>query len=352
MSGETELNKSEEATPFKLEQARRKGTIARGMDLGFFAALAGFLLYLSSVGSVSALRLSAFTRATLGNFRGADDPSHVLASLANGWALLISIVLGLGLTLVAIVLPLEIFQLRGFSFSAQPLKPDFKRLNPALGLKRLFSLKMLKEALKNLVKFAIYATIATIAVRSGLDRLRSDVGGGREFAAIIWSESLKLLAMFVAAALIIAAIDQLIVRREFGKQMRMSRSELTRENKEREGEPRLKAKRKQLHAEFIKQTQGLGKLAGADVVVVNPEHFAVALAYDAQTMSAPLVRARARNKLALAMRGEAARLQIPVITDAPLARALFRNSSPGREIAPEFFRDVARLYTKLRAGQE
>src|SRR5258705_5146651 len=84
--------------------------------------------------------------------------------------------------------------------------------------------------------------------------------------------------------------------------MRMSRSELTREFKEREGEPRIKAKRKQLHAEFLKQTEGVGKLGGSDLLLVNPEHYSVALAYDADSNGAPTVPAKARNQLAFVMR--------------------------------------------------
>lgn len=349
MNGETEQNKSEEATPFKLEQARRKGSVARGLDLGFFSSMGAFLLFLAALGSVVALRLVEYTRSNLGDFTAAQDPTQLLPRVAIGWDLLSWIVMTLGAALLLVVLPLEIFQLRGLTFSAHPLKPDFKRLNPAQGFKRLFSLKMLKEAAKNIIKFGIYTAVAAVAVTAAVEQVRNGIGGSRELAMILWSQSLKLLGMFVAAALVIAAIDQFIARREFNKQMRMSRSELTRENKEREGEPRLKAKRKQLHAEFIKQTEGIGRLAGSDLVLVNPEHFAVALSYDAAAMSAPHVRAKARNRLALAMRAEAAKLGIPVISDPPLARGLFKNSTVGREIGSDHYRDVAHHYSRLKA---
>src|SRR5258705_12360392 len=100
--------------------------------------------------------------------------------------------------------------------------------------------------------------------------------------------------------------------------MRMSRSELTREFKEREGEPRIKAKRKQLHAEFLKQTEGVGKLGGFDLLLGNPEHYSVALAYDADSMGAPTVRAKARNQLALVMRREAFPPNTALLSDSPL----------------------------------
>lgn len=349
MSGETEQNKSEEATPFKLEQARKKGSVARGLDLGFFSTMSAFLLFLAALGSAAAIRLIEYARSNLGDFSAASDPTQLLPQISLGWDILLWVLVTLGAALLLVVVPLEIFQLRGLTFSTHPLKPDFKRLSPAQGFKRLFSLKMLKEAAKNIVKFGIYSAVTAVAVVAAVEQARSGLGGSRELAMTLWSQSLKLLAMFVAAALVIAAIDQFMARREFGKQMRMSRSELTRENKEREGEPRLKAKRKQLHAEFVKQTEGIGRLAGADLVLVNPEHFAVALAYEAATMTAPRVRAKGRNRLALAMKAEAARLGIPVVSDPPLARALFKQSSVGREIGGEHYRDVARHYSRLNA---
>jgi flagellar biosynthetic protein FlhB len=310
--------------------------------------MAAFLLFLSAAGAAGALRLVELTRSNLSDFRASQDPTQLLPLIGQDWSVLISIVLTLGAALLIIVLPVEIFQLRGFSFRAHPLKPDFKRLNPVQGLKRLFSLKMLKEAAKNIIKFAIYTVVTAVAIASAIEDLRAGLGGSRELAMTLWSESLQLLAMFVAAALVIAAIDQFIARREFKKQMRMSRSEFTREHKEREGEPRIKAKRKQLHAEFLRQTEGLGKLAGSDLLVVNPEHYAVALAYDPAAMAAPKIRAKARNRLALAMRREAAVLNIPVIPDPPLARSLFCHSTVGSEIGPDHYRDVARLYSRIR----
>jgi len=346
-----EQNKSEEATPFKLAKAREKGTLARGTDLGFFSALAAFLLFLTVAGATLAVKLVAIMRSGLSDFSELDDPRVALKLLGQDATIAMSILVLLGLTLLVIVVPLEIFQVKGLVFSSQPLKPDFSRLNPAKGLKRLFSLRMLKEAFKSILKFAIYGGLAILVIRYAVIKTGFEATGAAQLTMLLWRSAVRLIALFAAAALVLAAIDQIIARREFAKQMRMSRSELTREFKEREGEPRIKAKRKQLHAEFLKQTQGLGKLAGSDLVIVNPEHFAVALAYDPSAMDAPTVRAKARNDLALAMRHEAARLNIPVIADPPLARELFRFCVAGREIGADHYRAVAGHYSQLGASQ-
>jgi flagellar biosynthetic protein FlhB len=263
-----------------------------------------------------------------------------------------SVLVLLGITLLVIVVPLEIFQMRGLVFSSQPLKPDFGRLNPAKGFKRLFSARMLKEALKSVLKFLIYGALAAMCIRYAVIKAGFEATSAGQLTSLLWHSSLRLVGFFAGAALFLAAVDQIIARREFAKQMRMSRSEVTREYKEREGEPRIKSKRKQLHAEFLKQTEGLGKLAGSDLVIVNPEHFAVALTYDAARMGAPTVRAKARNQLALAMRYEASRLNIPIIADPPLARGLFHSTTTGREIPAEHYRSVATHYSQLRANQK
>jgi flagellar biosynthetic protein FlhB len=127
----------------------------------------------------------------------------------------------------------------------------------------------------------------------------------------------------------------------------MSRRELTREHKEREGEPRLKQKRKQLHAEFAKSAKGMGSLPGSDMLIVNPQHYAVALAYDAAAMDAPRVTAKARNHWAQVLKREAYRLGIPVFEAPPLARTLYAECDIGRAIRDQHFRAVADLYLKL-----
>src|SRR2546423_9299937 len=297
-----EQNKSEEATPFKLTKAREKGTLARGSDLGFFTSLAAFLLFLTLAGAAVTTKLLATMRSNLSDFSALDDPRVALKLISQDASVAIPILVLLAITLLVIVIPADILQLRGLIFSSQPLKPDFSRINPAKGLKRLFSVRMLKEALKSVFKFAAYSTVAVLAIRFAITTAGFEATSAGQLANLMWRSALRLLALFAAAAFIFAAIDQIIARREFAKQMRMSRSELKREFREREGEPRIKGKRKQLHAEFLKQTEGLGRLRGSDLVLVNPQHFAVALSYDPASMAAPMVRAKARNQLALAMR--------------------------------------------------
>lgn len=340
-------NRSEEATPFKLKKAREKGSVARGIDLGFFSGLAAFACFLAVTGAILAQRLAAMMHSVLAEgVRSANDPQAAVEVLRSAyWPILTPILLFAG-TILLVVGLVEVVQLRGLTFSPTPLKPDFSRVNPAKGLKRLFSLRMLKEAAKSIIKLSAYAVVAWLVVRAAMAHADLEISDAASLSRALHTSAMKLLWAFVAVALIVAAIDQLISRKEFGKQMRMSRRDITREHKEREGEPRMKAKRKQIHAELIKQAKGLAALPGSDMLVVNPEHYAVALSYDRTRHSAPMVRAKGRNLHALAMKRLAHRLRIPIVHNPPLARALFSGAEHGTEIPAEQYRAVAELYFK------
>lgn len=351
MSGqEQEQNRTEDASPFKLRRAREKGMVARGADLGFLASLVALAAFLTIAGATLAGRLAQAMQRSLAAGGAAADPHVAMRTIGEIYGPALESVLLLGGTAVGLVLLLETVQLRGLFFTSHPLKPDFSRLNPAKGSKRIFSVRMLKEAAKNVLKLGAYSGVTLLMLWAALSepgRARADAAG---LAAALNGFGMRLLLLFILLALFFAALDQLLVRREFAKQMRMSRRELTREAKEREGEPRLKQRRKQLHAEFAKQAEGMGRLPGSDMVIVNPEHFAVALAYDAKTMGAPCVRARARNRHALAMRRRAATLGIPVFENPPLARALYRDCVQGGEVGANHYREVAELYLRLGAN--
>jgi flagellar biosynthetic protein FlhB len=351
MADEQDQNRSEEPTPFKLSRAREKGQVARGMDLGFLAALVALMAFGIVAGKRLMAGLAQMMRQALGGIDKAADPQSAPALAATLFWPAIHPVMLLGGTVLLLVLLLEIVQLRGLVFSSHPLKPDFSRLNPAKGIKRIFSIRMVKEAFKNVVKLIAYAGGTTLLIWSLVEAPGRSHDGALGLAGAMEAGATRLLGLFILLALFFAAIDQIIVRREFHKQMRMSRRELTRESRDREGEPRVRQKRKQLHAEFAKQGKQLGSLPGSDLLVVNPEHIAVALAYDPAGMAAPTVTAKARNNYALSMKRQAFRLGIPIFEDRPLARSLYEGCETGREVGADDYRRVAALYLKLHAAR-
>jgi flagellar biosynthesis protein FlhB len=344
-----EQNRSEAPTPFKLKKAREQGQVPRSIELGFLGGLTGLAAFVGMAGYTLVGNLTqTMRRALSAGVERAADPEQAKTLIGEvTWGVLEPLML-LGGTVVAVVLFLEILQLRGLIFTAKPLKPDFSRLNPAKGFKRLFSMKLLKETLKTVLKTAIYAAATWFMLKDAIARYALIAGDGERLAGAMLAAGMRLMFLYIAIAVFFVIIDQIIVRGEFTKQMKMSRREVTREAKEREGDPRIKSKRKQLHAEFVKQSQGTGNLPGSDLLIVNPEHFAVALRYDPEKMRAPAVSAKGRNRFALALKEEAYRLGIPVLVRPPLARALYRKAVQGAEISAENYEAVAELYIELR----
>lgn len=350
---EQEQNKTEEPTPFKLKRAREKGQVARGMDLGFVGSLLAVSGFALVAGPRFADRLMELMRLSLTiGIDHARTANSVLATVRGIYWLAFQPLLLLGGTVVVVLVLLELLQLRGFIFTTQPLKPDFKRLNPARGLKRLFSLRMLKETLKNIVKMAVYGCLAWAMISGAVKIFGDTLTSASALGRAMDGGAKRLLFAFICAAFVFMVIDQAIVRGEFRKQMRMSRRELTRETKDREGEPRFKQKRREIHAAMRKQAEGLGKLDGSDFLITNPEHFAVALAYHPQEMDAPVVRARGRNHFAQLLKRKARLLGIPTIADPGLARGLYRDCRPDLPIAPQHFHGVARHYARLRKERD
>jgi flagellar biosynthesis protein FlhB len=348
MEKSSEQNKTEEATPFKLKRARERGTVARGVDLGFFAALSGFAIFAIIAGSDSLTRLTEAIRRLFNALPVlAHDSQQLLGGVSLVFAPMAQIVAAMGMTIMLIVVLLEIIQVRGIVFTSKPLKPDFSRLDPGKGLKRLFSLRMLQETLKSIVKLIAYTVGSYLVLKWAFESYATSLDSAPRLGEAIQTGGLRLLFAFILIAMFVAIIDQVIARREFQRQMRMSRSELTREHKEREGEPRLRQKRKQLHAEFASQTRSFSALAGSDMLIVNPQHYAVALKYDPKTMSAPKITAKGRNQFALHLRHKATVLSIAVFERPKLARALHKNCGPGEEVPGQLYPDVADLYLQL-----
>lgn len=343
-----EQDRSEQATPFKLARARRKGSVARGTDLGFLTALGAFLLYMWVAGPGLGGSLAAASRSAIVTAPSvADGPSALLALTGYVFSSVARPLAFLCFGIFATVLLFELIQ-TGIVFSAEPLKADFSRLNPAKGLKRLFSKRLLIETAKNILKFVVFVGIAWLVGRRAVGDALASVGDAGGLSEAMYGTALRLVACFALAALAFAALDQIIVRKEFGKNMRMSRRELRREVRDREGEPRLKQKRKQLHAEFASASKSLRGVKGADVIVTNPVHYAVALRYDRATMAAPIVVSRGANGLAQRLRKIASLHNVVIVENRTLARSLYRCCVLDGPVPESLYRDVAALYMGLR----
>ncbi|MEM8694721.1 MAG: EscU/YscU/HrcU family type III secretion system export apparatus switch protein [Pseudomonadota bacterium] len=344
---DNEDDKPEEPTPFKLKRARDKGQVARGSDIGFFGGLAAFVAYAWIFGPDHAREIAQTARAALVTGASLETAPHeVLAVTGAVTSSLIKPLAIMGGAIFVAVLATQLAQ-TGFLFSTHPLKPDFKRLNPAQGLKRLFSAKMLIETLKNLVKMVTYTAIGWFVIVYALEEMSAGLSDGRRLAETMAVTGLILLLSALAAALAFSILDQLIVRRDFMKKMRMSRRELKREMRDREGEPRMKQRRKQLHGEFVQMSESVRNLKSADVLIVNPDHYAVGLRYDREAMTAPMIVARGTGNFALKLKRIAFIFGVTTIARPELARKLFGIGCFKREIPDSLYREVADIYRNL-----
>jgi len=343
---ETEQDKSEQPTAFKLERSRKKGIVARGMDLSFLTALAALFGYSWAEGPKLANALENAGHDALISSPALTDGSLLIAMaaifepLARPMAFLFAAIL-------LIVLVFELVQ-TGFVFSAAPLKPDFSRLNPANGLKRLFSLRLLIETTKNILKLLVYGTVAYLVIRAAVEDGARQITDATRLVAAMNSAAMRLLSFVVLAAVLFMVLDQLIARGQFLKKMRMNRRELRQEHREREGEPRLKQKRKQLHREFAKASRSLRGLRKADVLVTNPEHIAIGLHYQPKVSLAPTVVALGTNALARRLKRLAFLYGIPIVENRTLARELYAKAALDRSIPETCYRAVADIYNDLR----
>lgn len=344
-----EQDKNEDATPFKLDQARRRGMVARGTDLGFFSALLG-LAVAAQIAGLELLDMlkTGMWRSFVGMMPRAAETRSVESAASQMMVNVASALAVPGLVILVIIVLIEIVQLRGLSFSSTPLKPDFSRLNPAQGLKRLLSARMLKELAKNVAKLALYSLAAFFVIRHEANVLALQASDGRQLAGVLAGAAARLLLLFIVLAAVVALGDQLMARRDFAKQMRMSRREVTREVREREGEPRQKQKRRQILAEILQQAGAGANVKGADVLIVNPTHYAVALRYTTEGGDAPIVQARGRNLYAQRMRETARREGITIVRNPRLARALYYESRIGDPIGAKHFVAVADIYIMIR----
>ena len=348
MDEQSDLDKSEAPTPFKLSKAREKGSVARGMDLGFAAGLAALIGYLWMFGPRLGDGIAAGAKRTLVSAStvtaGPNEILYLVGSLLAAVAQPMIFMLGV---IFVVVLVLEVVQ-TGFVFSLSPMTPNFSKLNPANGFKRVFSLRQLIETGKNVVKLVVYSILSYLAILQGLKLAMQGMPDATRLADALHDTTLHLLVLFVGAAVIIAAIDQMISRRDFFKRMRMTRQETKRESRDREGDPRFKQRRRQVHREYAKLSKSLKNVRSADILIVNPTHYAVALKYDARTMSAPTVVAQGTDQLAQRLKRLAFLHGVVTIENRDLAGALYHTGILDREIPDTYFRPVANLYRQFR----
>ncbi|UZE26169.1 EscU/YscU/HrcU family type III secretion system export apparatus switch protein [Pseudomonas sp. B21-056] len=338
-------DKSEEATPYKLEEARKKGQVPRSPDLLSLIMLLTFLMVFSAIAYPLASVIATHTHWWLSN-AGQMGRGFSFLGEQGGYSLR-QVVYGL-LPLIGALILMAILTNLIFSgpvFSLVSLKPDFKRLNPIQGLKKVFSRRMFVELIKVLVKGALFALVLYYLFQSVLPQLMgmatiSPLELPQAAKQLLMQLGFTVLAVMAAAAL----FDIWYSRREFSRQMRMSRRETKDEHRRREGDPEVRSKRKGIQQALLKKAAALGQVKDADVIITNPTHYAVALQYRPASMLAPKVLAMGRGLHARRICHIARKHRIPIMRRPPLARALHALALVDSAIPDSTQTDVARIY--------
>ncbi|MBI2236254.1 MAG: flagellar biosynthesis protein FlhB [Magnetospirillum sp.] len=336
-------DKTEDPTDRKLSNAREEGQVMASQEVKTWASLVGGLILVGMMAPGIARDIKSLMMPFIehphtiamdgGSLRAVavEVAIHVMMALALPVAVIL--VLGLGAT----------FAQQGFLFVPKRIKPDFDKINPLKGLKRLFSLRQLVEFAKSLVKLAVVGSVVAWMIWGRMN----------EFANLPGLDLMALMdylhhrvVVLVAAIMImvttVSAADWFYQRWDFNEKMRMTKQEVKDEHKQTEGDPMIKSRLRSLRMQRARQRM-MAAVPDASVVVTNPTHFACALKYDMENMNAPVLVAKGADFVAQRIREIAEENDVPLVENPPLARALYASVELDQEVPPEHYKAVAEI---------
>ena len=342
MAEDSDLEKTEPASSRRLEKAREEGQVPHSREIGAFLILLVAASTFWFVGPWMMHRTTTLLRhGLILEEPMLRDPGFIVARLGDlaTEALLSFTPLLLALLVAALVSPVV---LGGWNFSTKALVPDLERLNPISGLGRLVSWSGLAELVKAVAKVLLVGGIATAVLWGQRGEIIAIFGQGLESALASAGHLLSYsFLMIVMAMLLIVAIDVPFQLWQYHDRLKMTKEEVRQENKEMEGNPEVKGRIRQLQRQAARKRM-MGAVPSADVIVTNPTHFAVALAYKSG-MNAPKVLAKGMGEIALKIREVGAQNGVPTLEAPPLARALYRHTEIDQEVPATLYAAVAEV---------
>ena len=343
MSQDSGQDRTEEPTEKRLREAREKGDVPRSRELANLAVLGMTALAMLGMASSIGRAAQGWLKGALSFEPGLLGHPELLAGhfarLLAGLMLPVLPVLGVAL-LACLVSPAV---MGGLRWANKSLQPDFKRLNPASGLKRIYGKEGFAELLRSLLRVVLVAGVGALVITGAMSKLlaiprmslEGAIGTGLDVAAMT-------LVSIVGSLALLAAIDVPWQKFQHRSKLKMTKQEIRDELKQTEGNPELKARMRQV-ARQMSQRRMMEAVPTADVVVMNPTHYAVALKYDSGTMRAPRVVAKGVDEMALRIRELAASHRVAVVEAPPLARALYRQAQVDQEIPVKLYAAVAQV---------
>jgi flagellar biosynthesis protein FlhB len=335
--------RTEEPSQRRLQEARERGQVPRSRELTMFATMIGGSVALIATGSTFAGHMTQIMRSSMSfDAQSLADPDSMFAALARAALTALTALLPIFGALIVLVV-LASIALGGWNFSPQALVPDFTRMSPLEGLKRLFGLRGVTELGKALLKCAVVGGVCAAIVSwlfadvLSLGRMAPRAAIGRGAGLLSWS-----FVWLCASLALVAIVDVPLQLFQYKRSLRMTRQELRDESKESDGSPQTKRRIRQLQ-QTIARRRMMHKVPTADVVIVNPTHFAAALKYEPNSMRAPRVVAKGVDLVAQNIRRLAEEHRVPIFESPKLARALYKSTDLNNEIPAGLYMAVAQV---------
>jgi flagellar biosynthetic protein FlhB len=339
--------RTEEPSQRRLQEARERGQIPRSRELTNFATMIGGSAALVAIGGTVAAHLSQLMRRSLSiDVKSLRTTDSMTASLGDACISAVTAILPVFGTLICMVLLASVV-LGGWNFSTRALTPDFSRLSPLSGIKRLFGLHGVSELAKALLKCLVVSAVCAAIVSwifgdvLALGRMAPRVAVSRGAGLLSWA-----FVWLCASLALVAIVDVPLQIFQFKRALRMTRQELRDESKELDGRPETKQRIRQMQQTLARRRM-MHKVPTADVLIVNPTHFAVALKYDPKKMRAPVVLAKGVDLVAQNIRRIAEEHRVPVFESPKLARALYRSTDLNKEIPSGLYVAVAQILSYI-----
>lgn len=349
--------KTEDATPKKLEDARKEGQVAKSKEIANAVSLFALFMIIKFYAGNMGKQFLAIFLSTYGKIDQAttyQGDGQILVNIRNiiGQAAYQMLMVVLPVFLIGFILAFlsDLVQVK-WKPTTKPLKPKFSKLNPLSGFKRLFSAQSLVELLKAILKIGLigYVAYSYLVDESRKLLLLYDITlmqGIGLMADIIVNMGIRISAAY----LVIALLDFIYQKFKFKNDMKMTKQEIKDEMKDQEGDPQVKGKIRSKMRE-ASQRRMMADVPKADVVITNPTHFAVALKYDPNEKEAPYLLAKGEDFLAQKIKEIARENQIEIVENKPLARAIYHNVDVGATIPPELYQAVAEVLTQVYKAQ-
>ncbi len=335
--------KTEKATPQKRREARKKGQVAKSIEVSSSLMLLSFFLFLLVYGKYFAMNILGLFQDFFSSYLLLDlTESSTQKLFVDVTVLTIQIVLPILAVLFVVGLLANYLQI-GFLLTTANLKFDFKKINPLEGAKRIFSMRSLVDLLKNVLKIVLIGWTAYFLLKKDIATfLHLSQMGITQIIEFVFQVIIKIGVSTSVVYAVLGAADFLYQKYDHEKKMKMSLQEIKDEYKKSEGDPKVKGKIKEMQR-AMSLNRMISDVPNADVIITNPTHFAIAIAYDPNDSKAPVVLAKGVDFMAQKIKEIGKENGVILTENRALARALYANVEIGQEIPEELFKAVAEI---------